>query len=322
MTNTNPAPHDVLVHYTDAQGLEGILSNNTLWATHWDHTNDAEELQTGLRILERFKKTKFWEDKDFRTTDFFHLNKFEEQENAVGTEKFWRETIERIKDITEQATDTMKIYICSFSKTRKNERHLYYNGRLSQWRAYGDYGIVFNKDKLDNLTSTFLNNRGGCGLGLIWEHVRYIDIEEKITGEEDIYKLVLDYIKKFFEHKQSKHVASDHNNRIAEALFKLHAKIIFCVKDKGFEEEKEHRLAICYYPNEHHKNNEQITVRRNRIVPYTNLFCPHNPLPIEKILIGPAPAGEQEERKKTVEALLRHLNKNIPVHCSAIPYRG
>jgi hypothetical protein len=100
------------------------------------------------------------------------------------------------------------------------------------------------------------------------------------------------------------------------------AKITALIKNIGFEEEGEYRLALLTLDNKKQKRPpEKLTLRRHRIVPYIDIFH-HDPLPIEKILIGPAPAGEQAERKKAVEALLRHLKKDIPVHCSAIPYRG
>jgi hypothetical protein len=36
--------HPELFHYTDLQGLRGILSSNTLWATNYRYLNDRSEL--------------------------------------------------------------------------------------------------------------------------------------------------------------------------------------------------------------------------------------------------------------------------------------
>lgn len=325
----SPAPaesfHDVLVHYTDAQGLEGILRSNTLWATHWEHTNDAEELQTGLKLLEQFKKTKFWEDPAFRTADFFDLDKLKEKEDAVGAENFWRDEINNIKQTIIDSSFKLKKYICSFSGTNsKNEPYIQENGRLSQWRAYGNYGIVFQKKALDATKDSILNTDHRLSYMLDLKTVDYASANENIQHGTPLYCILRDNIKTFIQH----YLSQEHNNN-SFAGIDVCFKIIFIFKNKGFEEEKEHRLYIAYFPNDNMKPYEEITLRRNRIVPYTNLFCPRDangdpiPLPIEKILIGPAHPGEQEERKKTVEALLRHLGKeHIDVHCSKIPYRG
>jgi CheY-like chemotaxis protein len=42
-----------LWHYTDSAGLKGILSTAEIWATHFAHTNDAEELRFGHDMVAR-----------------------------------------------------------------------------------------------------------------------------------------------------------------------------------------------------------------------------------------------------------------------------
>ena len=37
--------HPEVYHYTSAQGLQGILSSQTLFATHYDYLNDGSELR-------------------------------------------------------------------------------------------------------------------------------------------------------------------------------------------------------------------------------------------------------------------------------------
>jgi hypothetical protein len=350
MTNTEPAPHDVLVHYTSAQGLEGILRSNTLWATHGGHTNDAEELQTGLKLLKQFWKTEFWNDPDF--IDFIKdvhvdLDKLkEEEEKAGGPDNFWREKLGKIMDEIKEEFDKMEKYICSFSETSEKESYNQENGRLSQWRGYGDYGIVFNKVKLDKIVSTFPHDNN---LILELKSVLYVDPEEDIQQQTRLYidlrNDLKTIIKRFIAGVQSN---DSPDGQMDDGLRTL-IKIVFLLKNKGFEEEKEHRLLIFYYnpealdqsnreegiesnysSSEEYrtlKEHEQIAIRRNRIVPYTNLFRPHDPLPIEKILIGPAPDEEQKKREAGVNALIKHLKSigslknDIPVQRSKIPYR-
>jgi hypothetical protein len=89
---------DVLVHYTSAQGLEGILRSNTLWATHSSYTNDEEELQTWKKLLDRFCETRFWENETFKPlfSDLFLVN------------DRWRETIERLKNVLVKTEKKLK----------------------------------------------------------------------------------------------------------------------------------------------------------------------------------------------------------------------
>jgi hypothetical protein len=316
---------DVLVHYTSDKGLEGILSSNRLWATHSSHTNDGEELQTWTKLLDRFCETRFWETSQFKNSNFpiELLEKGNDEGNA------WRRAMELMKDELIEASKRIDLttYIFSFSEHKKTEKHVQNNGRLSQWRAYGDYGIVFNNADLRHIVDTIPSS-------FLFNPVEYVDIAEPLKKDGIIYQWFggLVITNALIEAKERDTPRSeqilqallpeDFKNDEAHLLF-YHAKTIALIKNIGFEEENEYRLAI--FNTNIQKYPEEFTIRRHRIVPYIDLFkhAPLNdPLPIEKILIGPAPAGEQVKRKEAVEALLRHLKKDIPVHCSAIPYRG
>ena len=48
--NTVTAP---LYHYTDARGLEGIISAQQIWFTHYQHLNDPSELEFGMSIAKK-----------------------------------------------------------------------------------------------------------------------------------------------------------------------------------------------------------------------------------------------------------------------------
>lgn len=305
---------DVLVHYTSAQGLEGILRSNTLWATHSSHTNDGEELQILKTILPKFSELD---------------SLFDERQRKD------------ISLVTEAIQKRVDVYICSFSQTKKTEVYHQNNGRLSQWRAYGNYGIVFPLQKIEamvNSISAAYNLGGAFGSG----EIMYIDPDAPIPKDFNKNRLLFNYILALGE-------TVVETRTLEKCAVVLPTKSAFFeaalfLKDKGFEEENEYRLVLMHLKKDYleafHNTNtngeksrtfedvnqfiekyKNLTIRRDRIVPYIDFFQ-HNPLPIEKILIGPAPAGEQAERKKTVEALLRHLDKDIPVVCSAIPYRG
>jgi hypothetical protein len=317
---------DVLVHYTSAQGLEGILRSNTLWATHSSYTNDEEELQTWKKLLGRFCETRFWETPQFKNLNF----SIEFTEKGKGEENGWRTALECIKEalITTDEQQEAKTYLFSFSQNKKTEKHIQNNGRLSQWRAYGDYGIVFNKIEFKNLVYTIPS--------FLLDPVLYVNVDEPLEKGGKIYQrfrgLLITTALTLNDEIDTQSLKTplqtlfpeDYKNNEASPL-NYYAKISPFIKNIGFEEENEYRLAIFNSKFQSKQHKEQFTIRRHRIIPYVDVFehAPlHDPLPIEKILIGPAPAGEQAERKKMVETLLRHLKKDIPVVCSAIPYRG
>jgi hypothetical protein len=310
---------DVLVHYTSAQGLEGILRSNTLWATHASHTNDGEELQTWTKLLDRFCETRFWEG-PWESPAL---------KNLTGIIENWRKAIEKLKRtlITDDNLQEIQTYIFSFSEHKKTENHIQKNGRLSQWRAYGDYGIVFNKIEFNKIIYKVP--------AFVLDPVLYANVDESLEKGGKIYNLFYGLVITYAL-MENKHINNALSKKVLQLLpllpedydndespyflnVKYYLQIITLIKNIGFEEENEYRLAIFNSNVENHPEN--FTIRRNRLVPYIDIFH-HDPLPIEKILIGPAPAGEQAERKKMVETLLRHLKKDIPVVCSAIPYRG
>lgn len=43
--------HPELFHYTNEVGLSGILRTQCIWATHWQHLNDAMELEQFWEVL-------------------------------------------------------------------------------------------------------------------------------------------------------------------------------------------------------------------------------------------------------------------------------
>lgn len=105
-----PKPPSVLYHYTDANGLLGILSHKQLWLTHHSFLNDSNEIQYGKKLLKEVVP-------DF--SESIPRDSFED----------WIENFDMREERTKDQT-----YIACFSE----------NGdQLSQWRAYADDGLGF-----------------------------------------------------------------------------------------------------------------------------------------------------------------------------------
>jgi len=101
---------DVIYHYTDANGLLGIVKGNHLWATHANYQNDASELVNGREIFK------------------------EVCQQLVGTLTNPDQKI-IIQNLLKMLEPAPVIYLCCFSKE---------GDQLSQWRGYADRGTGYS----------------------------------------------------------------------------------------------------------------------------------------------------------------------------------
>lgn len=120
MTNQNPP--SVLYHYTNQDGLLGILKESTLRATKIQYLNDASELVRPLQFAKEILKER--------------RNKLGEHEPERG----------KVEEMLYEVDASPDINICVFAFCTEGDR-------LSQWRSYGipgpGYSIGFSSAKLD-----------------------------------------------------------------------------------------------------------------------------------------------------------------------------
>lgn len=116
-----------IYHYTDANGLIGIIRNKTLWATDIRFLNDHMELYAGIEST--IKLSKEMADTCQQSSDHVY--------NSA------KKIYELFPNILKKNLARRCIYITSFSKSRDN---------LRQWMSYcppnGGYAISFNKEKI------------------------------------------------------------------------------------------------------------------------------------------------------------------------------
>lgn len=121
-------PPKILFHYTDIKGLEGIISNQKIWATDHCFLNDKSEFDHGIKIFKKIVA-----NREIELIDFIK-DRYDFDRDITSVVR----TIKRQKGI----------YCCSFTG----------NGNLlSQWRGYcprdGGYSIGFNSQALSSLTN-------------------------------------------------------------------------------------------------------------------------------------------------------------------------
>lgn len=124
-----------LMHYTDFNGLKGILDNNYLRMTDVNTTNDHSEVRFGLDLIKEameseYKETKANIEKDLDPKKSLHYY---------------------LDDITHNYCKIFTLSFCRVSDSDDNE--IFENGLLSQWRGYGSqqgFAIVFKKGLVDD----------------------------------------------------------------------------------------------------------------------------------------------------------------------------
>jgi hypothetical protein len=106
-----------LYHYTDARGLEGIISAQQVWFTHYQHLNDPSEMEFGMSIAK-----KVLAEVGGRTGGL-----------TGGLVKIFCEMVDDLFS-TDQLSATFEAYIASF--TRESDD-------LRQWQVYAANGRGF-----------------------------------------------------------------------------------------------------------------------------------------------------------------------------------
>ncbi len=142
------AEHPRLYHYTTIEGLQGIVSSNQLFATHYRFLNDTRELLISSELLEE-DLLPIYEERIRRHTESDPEAHRELHENG-GLDQVAKMFSRNLIQNMYQVKDGNGIFLTSFCGTPQSD-HVRKNGLLSQWRAYGGVGgycLEFDTQKL------------------------------------------------------------------------------------------------------------------------------------------------------------------------------
>jgi len=316
------ADHEEVFHYTTAAGLHGIASSKTLWASHIHFLNDKEEgVGFSKRILPMILRPEFKryvaesEGLSARVQDADHL--------GVDLFDHW---LEKIVEGFSKAQDTAQDhYLTSFSTTK--DEWISQNGLLSQWRGYGldgGYAIVFDAKGLAGLLNA--EREMYYEEGWAWGDVQY--------HMEDFSRVQDEQVLEHFEcvrKAANAYWTTGDIEKAYPAFESIELLSAFC-KHRGFEEEKEVRIVVSepsaeVGPDPSNQSGKSYRraysyLRDGVLVPCIHLFEDQklNALPIRRVIVGPHP--EKQERKKSVETLLRDHGIDAEVSVSDTPFRG
>lgn len=289
--NTVTAP---LYHYTNAEGLQGIIKNQNVWFTSFTHLNDPTELEYGMSIASELLS--------------------EIGKGSEGIIKMFCEIVNS-KFTLQDISDVFGFFVASFSRDRDD---------LGQWRAYGDNGRGFSLGLAPHLFA--VEDKDG------WQPHETIFVMPVVYGKEGArqhhrpvieraVQIVRETVDRAADLMRDRAVSLPFLLEMAPRLAVQMIPNSLSVKHEAYQHEREVRLFI---PGEHRNLTTHVSTRSRGgdIVPFIK-----SPMPIQasgsivEIVIGPAAADSAEDG---VCSLLKPFH-NAPdsiVHRSAIPYRA
>lgn len=281
-----------IFHYTDLNGLQGILESKGFWLSEAKFLNDAEELYNGAKLTKSL------------------IEKLIVKERYSPFKEILLETLAQLKTY-----DYKNNYIASFSLKSDD---------LEQWRAYAKNGsgVCIGLDINKKTTYPHFTQ---SNLWTLRKVIYNDDIKTWI-----LYSIIFKYFYEY--KKDIMNGVTYIDNDYIESLTKSLARVYIYFKNKAFESENETRLVYDMGDPLKLFNKKYYRNVNNVLVPYicsndTKLKNGDGKrlevdlLPITKIIVGPT--VNQDVTTSSIKNFVEDIgyNKSI-VQLSEIPYRG
>lgn len=283
---------DEIFHYTDINGLKGILESRGFWLSEAQFLNDAEEIYNGVNIAKLLIE-KLLTKKRYSIFHNILINTLSKLENS----------------------DFKHHYIASFSLKQDD---------LEQWRAYAKNGsgicIGFDPKAQTNYPHFPQSN--------IWSLNKVIyDDKVKIWI---LHSIIAEYFFEYKKDISEGFLEWSEYGYIESLAFSL-SNLFILFKNKAFASEQEIRLVYTQEPL-HLFNKKYYRNTKNVLVPYictNDTKLKHNNgekievdlLPISKIIVGPT--INQDATIKSIKYFVQDIGYSTDiVQSSHIPYRG
>lgn len=276
-----------LYHYTDAQGLIGIVENKEMWASHYRYLNDSSELHHGQKIFEE------------------EVAKLIESKGHQEAEEFLR-AMESLPNHFDQGSEC---YIFCF--TEKPDL-------LNQWRDYGvagGFSLGFEGQTLRRLLNSDLNGR--------LFKVHYDEPELRVIYRDMVLEFMLAWMNQLPSFSGRKKAFMDHYTNIISRMVSWTSMFF---KHPAFKIEAEWRYCILAgdaWDGPPGANLEHFRSGRFGLTPYIKwpiLEKTNKRIPFQDLYIGPT--VDLQNAHHAVKLLLkRHGYSSIPVFLSTLPVR-
>ena len=289
-----PNPHipQYLFHFTDPQGLLGIVEGNSLWASNADFLNDSSEPSYAWSVLKAF-------------LDEFSFSLPSGSAAKTAMNGFWDWAMNMHK------AQGPHVYVFCLSE---------HDDLLSQWRGYGaqgaGYAVGFSGPRLAELL------QAGQGNYLI--KVVYDESQQKQEAKDVFEEMVSIIDKAEKTHGPISNTSGGDNTAsivdrlrwaVLSEIIRLRAKF----KTPAFGEESEWRVVQFVHPR---ASNPAIHFRVGVEVvkPYLELELGKDKLPIEQVRIGPT--LDPTLARQSLDLLFaKREHKNVTIIESTVPYR-
>jgi len=235
-----------LYHYTTAGGLHGILESNSLYATHAAYLNDSQELLYGMQLaldeLTAWVKKLPDEAKDgWGTTIQNWVIPLAIKATAVVLRG-------EISKRTQSLRQVFGPFVTCLSESRD---------QLGQWRGYGRGGGYAIRFDAQALRESIQHNRVGmvdllandaAKHGVPLGAARFMKMDYKPESQipllrEHLTTFITAYAARIGTNKQTPEQLAQHRSELVEPLLNQVLAMAMRMKDSGFKEEKEYRIA-------------------------------------------------------------------------------
>ena len=331
-------PPDILYHYTNAQGLYGMLSTGRVWGTNVGFLNDPSEMHYAAQLI-----------RNVMTEEVKQLKA--EQPPAEEKKSGWRGMVDVYAD---SMSTSLPAWTESLLKTFEDQGDAYMtcfcarDNLLSQWRGYGATGSGYALGFDARQIGTPAPAAGGVLLRrVIYKPKAQIEIVRNWVRE--FFRLGQSLVQAMREQIPEQSVpatnfmyhlftapgialsvigrAATNKQLLAQGqqvFTKFLAECLICFKDPAYQEEEEWRVI-------QNGQNAGIKFRPSgpRVVPYIELALtpltddkPDARLPLKSITYGPT--LEPAVTEKSLAMLLEHHKYNQPaieIKRSGIPFR-
>jgi hypothetical protein len=301
-TKPKPRPQSGLLHhYTTAEGLQGIIENNELWATSAYFLNDSAEIVYGCRVLKEALDE--WMANNPRPEDSLILGMARGLHTTFGDQFLNMHVVE-------------PIYLACFCED---------DNLLSQWRTYGQsggYSLGFQVPAADLHTGQGFKPEP-CTYTSKWVKVEY-DKKEQIKKCREILDAILSPFDKP-ETARALAAIGDHPlvgyPIICRAIIDLLMEEVVGFKNEAFAVEKEWRVVVRRREltkqgtDDGGKTHPPVYFRastRGALIPYVKLIpsVPTEKLPVYCVRTGP-----------TLDANVSTLALPLFLHARGFPVR-
>jgi len=283
-------------HYTNSNGLKGIIDNHEIWFTDIRHLNDPSEFKFVFDLLKIEIKNYTKSSKDKNLISFMDFS---------------------LANLNFVLNDVIFPYVSCFSKLEDD---------LNQWRAYGDNGrgfcIVFSEKFFEDSYSENQNVDDEYLLNYV------LPTNYDHDNSKEYYKNTINKAASIISKSINKNpnILDDKNNmdifgrKISSLMILSTLWHAIMIKHPAYSAENEVRQIIIENKDRIRKH-IKIRTRGQEIIPYISTDRPiHQENMVVRIIVGPA---ADQRAVDAVKALLLSKNMSwVDVIKSKIPYRS